>query len=255
MKVTTWNVNSLRAREDAVLNWVEANEPDVLCMQETKLTDQEFPEDGFGDLDYDVHFWGQKSYNGVAIATSAEATQVKKGFDHPEFDQECRIMAAHVAGIDVINIYLPNGQRFGSEKYQYKLAWMDHLLQWLTERYDPHSPVLLCGDFNIAPSDQDHAFEDSSEQLFTSREERDRYRLILNWGFRDAFRILHPGDRTYTWWDYRGMAFQRNEGMRIDHILISHGLVERLRAVTVDRSPRAEDSPSDHVPVTAEFDD
>ena len=255
MKVATWNVNSLRARQDAVLDWVEANEPDVLCLQETKLSDQEFPEDEFGDLDCDAHFWGQKSYNGVAIITPHEAQRVIRGFQDPAWDEDKRVIAARVNGIDVIDIYLPNGQSYGSDKYRYKLEWMDRLVDWLDQHFDPEDPVLLCGDFNIAPTGLDHCGpEDSSEQLFTSEGERTRYRRFLDWGFVDAFRHLHPQERAYTWWDYRGMAFQRNEGMRIDHVLVTPSLLARLNDVTVHRALRSEEAPSDHVPVVAEFD-
>lgn len=254
MKVTTWNVNSLRAREDAVLDWLEREDVDVLCLQETKLTDQEFPEDGFGDLDRDVLFWGQKSYNGVAIATPHETTHVRRGFGDPVFDEERRVISARIEGIDIIDIYLPNGQSYGSDKYAYKLAWMERLMSWLEANFDPDGPVLLCGDFNIAPRAEDHALEtDAPDQLFTSERERAAYRRLLNWGFTDAYRLLHPEDREYTWWDYRGMAFQRNEGMRIDHILVTDPLVKRVRSVTIDRAVRSAEAPSDHVPVTVEL--
>jgi exodeoxyribonuclease-3 len=251
VKIATWNVNSLRAREDLVLDWLEANEPDALCMQETKVTDQEFPEDGFGDLDYEVVFHGQSNYNGVAIAVRGdEPADVRKGFDGDGDDSDRRVIAARVEDIHLVNIYLPNGQAVDGDKYAYKLEWMKELRAFLDAHFDPRAPVVLCGDFNIAPSDLDHHWPASDRRrLFTTPEERAAYAHIVDFGFVDAFRALYPDARAYTWWDYRGRTFQRDEGMRIDHLLITPAVRERLEDVTVDRAMRAADGPSDHVPV------
>jgi len=249
MKIATWNVNSLRAREDLVLDWLESNEPDALCMQETKVTDQEFPEDGFGDLDYEVVFFGQSNYNGVAIAAREEPEGVMRGLPASN-DDERRVIAATVGGVTVIDIYLPNGQAVDSDKYAYKLDWMARLREWLDGTFDPASPVVLCGDFNIAPTSLDHHWEASDDRrLFCTPEERRAYDRILEWGFVDAFRVLYPDVRAYTWWDYRGRTFQRDEGMRIDHLLVSTPLRARVVDVTIDRAMRTVDGPSDHVPV------
>ncbi|NJK89200.1 MAG: exodeoxyribonuclease III [Myxococcales bacterium] len=256
MKIATWNVNSLRAREDVVLNWVEANRPDVLCMQETKVTDQEFPEDGFGDLDCETAFFGQPNYNGVAIASTLDLHDVVRGFPGDPPDAERRIISARIAGIDVISIYLPNGQAVDSEKYRFKLSWIDRLVAHLHERFDASKPVVLCGDFNIAPSELDHYWPASKERtLFTTPEERAAYARILDFGFVDAYRLLHESERAYTWWDYRGRTFQRNEGMRIDHLLVTRSLLPRVKAVEVHRDERAQQGPSDHVPVVLVLED
>ena len=256
MKIVTWNVNSLRARHDLVLDWIEENAPDIVCLQETKVTDQEFPEDAFGDLDYDVVFFGQQSYNGVAIAAKSELREVARGFPSDSEDAERRVIAATVDDFRVINIYLPNGQSLGSEKYQYKLDWMDRLYATLAGGPRPETSVVLLGDFNIAPRDGDvHDGYPRGEQLFISAAERSRFRGLLDWGLTDT--VLHfdeaPGQ--YTWWDYRGGGFQRNLGMRIDHILVTEPVLRRARSVKIDREARKRDQPSDHCPVILELED
>ena len=200
MKIVTWNVNSLRAREDLVLDWVEQNEPDVICLQETKVTDQEFPEDAFGDLDYDVVYFGQQTYNGVAIASRSEPEDVVRGFpdDGPEDDK--RLIAATVDGVRFVDIYLPNGQRYGGDKYAYKLAWMDRLQAFLEAGPGPDTPLVLLGDFNIAPRDVDvHEGYPIGEQLFVSEAERSRFQRLLDWGLTDALLHFDAAPAQYTW--------------------------------------------------------
>lgn len=254
MKIATWNVNSLRARIDLVLNWVEAHEPDILCLQETKCTDQEFPEDEFGDLEYDVEYFGQQSYNGVAIAAREPITDVVKGFPNSSPQDDKRLIAATVEGIRVVNIYLPNGQTYMGDKYHFKLNWMDELQQFMEAGPATSQPLILLGDFNIAPRDMDVFPEyGAGEQLFMSSAERDRLNKLRSLGLTDTLEHFHGEERQFTWWDYRGAGFQKDKGMRIDHILVSDPILDRAKSCTVDRKARAEMQPSDHAPVVLEF--
>ena len=256
MKIVTWNVNSLRTREDLVLNWIEAHEPDVVCLQETKTTDQQFPEDAFGDLDYDVVYFGQRSYNGVAIAARNVIDDVVKGMPGEGPDDDRRLIAATIDGIRIINIYLPNGQSYQSEKYQFKLNWIDRLQSFIESGPPAEEPVVLLGDFNIAPRDVDvHIGYGTGEQLFISSEERMRYQRLLDWGFTDTLLHFSSERQPFTWWDYRGASFERNLGMRIDHILASAPVMRRSLSCTVDRNARSLSQPSDHAPVILEIED
>ncbi len=256
MRIATWNVNSLRVREDMVLDWLESEEPDVLCMQETKITDQEFPEDGFGDLDYDVTYHGQTNYNGVAFASRIEATNLQRGFPEDGPDTDRRLIAATFDDLTILNVYVPNGQSVGSDKYAFKLNWLERLREYLDTACDAEQPVIVCGDFNICPGDLDHFWKPSPEpRLFATDEERRAFQALLDWGLTDAFRLLHPDERAYTWWDYRGRDFMRDEGLRIDHLLVTNPVRDRLEAVTIDRRMRAEEGPSDHVPVIVDLRD
>ncbi len=255
MKIATWNVNSLRAREDLVLDWIEHNEPDVLCLQETKITDQEFPEDGFGDLGYEVVYFGQPAYNGVAIAAREDLAAVVRGFPGSAPEEDKRLIAATVAGIRFIDIYLPNGQSYGGDKYRFKLAWMDRLVEFLEQGPGPDTPVVLLGDFNVAPRDGDvHAGYGGGEQLFVSSAERARFQRLLDWGLTDSVAHFDPSPGRFTWWDYRGNGYERDLGMRIDHILVTAPVLARARGVTIDRSARESEAPSDHCPVLLHLD-
>lgn len=256
MKIATWNVNSLRAREDLVLNWVEDEDPDILCMQETKLTDQEFPEDAFGDLDYDVIFYGQRAYNGVAIAAHEEMADVQLGFPEDTKKAEKRLAAATIDGIRVIDIYLPNGQDLDSDKFPYKLQWMERLHRFLEETCDPSQPLILTGDFNLCPADMDGHEGTNKTGIFFSEAERSRYQRFLDWGLTDAYRHFYPDKaRAFTWWDYRAGGWEKDRGLRIDHFLVTKPVLERAKDVVIHRAMRAEEGPSDHVPVTLELED
>lgn len=248
MKVVTWNVNSIRSRLDQVLDWMEEYEPDAVCLQETKIPDQEFPIDEFGDIGYDVYTYGSGGYAGVAIATREEAQAVRRGLPEEGEDQQRRLIALDLMGVRIIDVYAPNGQDLQSDKYVYKLDWYARLARYLAAELDPARPIILTGDFNICPHDQDVG-DPGVDEIFRSPEERAAYQRILDWGFTDAYRHLHPDTVQYTWWDYRRNMFARKQGLRIDHLLVTRPLVPRIEAVTVDVEVRAGEQPSDHAPV------
>ena len=254
MKIATWNVNSIRAREDVVLDWLEANEPDVLCVQETKVTDQEFPEDGFADLHYEMAYFGQRTYNGVAIFGLEDLKDVVRGLPGDGPDAEKRLIAATVDGVRVINVYVPNGQQLGSEKYKYKLAWLDKLQTFVAQELKKHDQLVLCGDFNIAPTDDDVWDLAAMESgLFISDAERAKLKALLDCGLQDSLKQVSPAKRQFTWWDYRGNGYAKNMGMRIDHLLVTPKVIERAQAVKIHKRVRGGPSPSDHVPVVLEL--
>ncbi|MCK6547248.1 exodeoxyribonuclease III [Myxococcota bacterium] len=254
MKLATWNVNSLRVREDTVLDWLEKHKVDVLCLQETKVTDQEFPEDGFGDLGYDVVYTGQRTYNGVAIVSRPEMFDVVKRFPDDPPDAEKRIIAATIDGVRVVSVYVPNGQNVGGEKYTYKLEWYRRLRRWLEETSSPDAPLVVCGDYNVAPSDLD-VFDPigMKGQLLASDAEREAFRHLQGFGLVDALRHVDPSTKRFTWWDYRAGGWERNLGLRIDHFLVTKPIVDRIASVTVDHAMRGKERASDHVPVILEL--
>lgn len=250
MRIVTWNVNSIRARENRVLNWLERARPDVLCMQEIKCLEEQFPFDGFEALGYDLTIHGQKTYSGVAIATLDRPENVEANLPWPDDDQ-ARGLALTVGGVRIVDLYVPNGSEIGSDKYAYKLAWLDRLRDWLHAQHSVDAPLLLCGDFNIAPDDRDvHDPEASLEQVLCSTPERERLQALTAWGLVDAYRHFHDEAGAYTWWDYRGAMFQRGLGLRIDHHLVTPSLLDRAEDVLIDVEERGGDKPSDHAPVT-----
>ncbi len=254
MKVATWNVNSLRVRLDHVLTWLDENEPDVLCLQETKVTDGEFPVGIFEELGYEVHHYGQKSYNGVAIACLEEARDVVTGFsDGEEEDPSRRLIAATIGGIRIISAYFPNGFQVGSDKYQYKLKWMQRLEGYLKPLMD--EPVLLCGDFNVAPLDID-VWDPSrfKDDVLTSNAVRESLESIRKLGFIDAFREVNQESGIFSWWDYRTLGLSKGQGVRIDHHYLSASLKDSITNCFVDIEERKKKKPSDHAPVVIEFD-
>lgn len=259
MKIASWNVNSFRKRKDTVLDWLEAqSEPvDVLGLQETKCTNQVFPEDDLNDLDYEVAFDGQPKNNGVALVSLEEASQLKRGFgDGLEKNPEKRLIAGRYGDIEVVNLYLPNGEGLDSAKYPYKLKWMARLLAFLERHYTPETPLVLIGDFNVVPAPIDaHPGLMVEGGMWASPKEREAYQSLLSFGLSDAFRLLHPDEPGYTWWDYRNGAFEKGHGMRIDHVLVTPPLLERLVSVEVDVSERQKENPSDHAPVVLTLSD
>ena len=252
MRITTWNVNSIRARLNRVLNWLDAQQPDVICLQELKCLEEQFPFDGFDTLGYDLAIAGQKTYNGVAVGARTRLEDVAGGLPWAE-DDAARGLAASVEGVRVVSLYVPNGQKPGSDKYRYKLDWLAQLRGWLEAHASPDEPLVLCGDFNVAPDDRDvHDPEAWREQILCSTPEREHFQALLDWGLSDAFRHLTDEPGHYTWWDFRTRAFGRNAGLRIDHHLVTAPLLERLEAVEIDLEERGGggETPSDHAPVT-----
>jgi exodeoxyribonuclease-3 len=254
VKIATWNVNSIRARWERVLGWLEAVRPDVLCMQETKVPDEEFPTLELRAVGYHVVLCGQKTYNGVAIAAREPPTEVACGLGDGGDDSQSRLIAATVGGVRFLSAYVPNGQAVGSEKYGYKLAWMERLARHLAAGYRPEQPLVLAGDFNVAPADLDvHDPAAWRGQIMCSDDERAALAEICRFGLADAFRRLHPTEVAFSWWDYRQLSFPRNRGLRIDHVLVTPPLVERLRSAAIDREARKGKQPSDHAPVIVEL--
>lgn len=253
MKLATWNVNSLRVRLPHVLDWLAAEAPDVLCLQETKLEDAAFP---FAELEaagYRAVHAGQKTYNGVAILARGDLADVARGIPALE-DTQQRLIAATVADVRIVCAYFPNGQSVDSDKYQYKLKWLRALAAWLREELVRHPALALLGDFNIAPEDCDVYDPVAWQgQVLCSEPERDAWRALLALGLTDAFRLFQQPEKSYSWWDYRMMAYRRNHGLRIDHILLSETLARRCRACCIDGAPRKLERPSDHAPVVAEI--
>ena len=253
MKIATWNVNSLRVRLPQLELWLAATQPDVLCLQETKVRDADFPVEAFSALGYQVVFHGQPSYNGVAIAARGTLTDVSAGLEG-FVDEQCRCLSASYQGLRVASLYVPNGTTLESPRYPYKLEWL-RALRAQTEQWLSRYPALvLAGDFNIAPEDRDvydpKAWEGS---VLVSEPERAAFREVLALGLTDALRALGGDDCGFTWWDYRAGGFRRDQGLRIDHILLSDPLRSAGLACSVDREARAHARPSDHAPVVVEL--
>jgi len=254
MKIATWNVNSITARLPVVTRWVETALPDVLCLQELKCMDEKFPAEQFRELGYNSEVFGQRTYNGVAILSRNAATNVQRGFPDDEAGAHSRLIAATIEGVRVVNAYVPNGQSVGSDKYRFKLDWMQKLHRF----FDVHKsgePVLLCGDFNVAPEERDvHDPTQWEGQILFSKLERAALEQIKGWGFEDAFRLHTQDTGHYSWWDYRQGAFRRDAGLRIDHIWVSDPLARSCKESWIDREPRTWERPSDHTPVIGVFD-
>jgi exodeoxyribonuclease-3 len=251
MKIATWNVNSLKVRLPHLLQWLGANPVDVLCIQETKLTDEKFPLAEINAAGYQVAFTGQKTYNGVAILSKHPILDVVK--NNPRFeDEQQRIIAATIEGIRIVCAYVPNGQAVDSDKYAYKLAWLASLREWLADELRQHEELAILGDYNIAPEDRDvHDPIEWAGQIHCSERERAALASLVELGVCDSFRLFEQPEKSYSWWDYRQLAFRRNRGLRIDHILLSAKLAQRCIACSIDRDPRKWEQPSDHVPVMA----
>jgi exodeoxyribonuclease III len=253
MKIASWNVNSLKVRLPQVLDWLRAQEPDVLALQETKLTDENFPAAEIQALDYHVAFSGQKTYNGVALISREPLEDVVTdvpGLDDPQR----RILGATVGGVRVLDLYVVNGQEVGSEKFAYKLDWLEKVTAYVREDLVRHPQYVVLGDFNIAPDDRDvHDPQAWHERILCSTPERDALRKLLDLGFKDSFRLFEQPPESFSWWDYRAAGFRRNLGLRIDLVLASDALAAKCTASTVDVEPRRLERPSDHAPAVAEF--
>jgi exodeoxyribonuclease III len=254
MKIATWNVNSLKVRLPHLLQWLAANPVDVLCLQETKLTDDKFPLAEINAAGYQVAFSGQKTYNGVAILSRLPITDVVK--NNPRFeDEQQRILAATIDGVRFVCAYVPNGQAVDTDKYVYKLAWLAALREWLHEEMRTHEGLAILGDYNIAPDDRDvHDPVAWAGQVLCSDKERAALQALFDLGLTDSYRMFEQLDKQFSWWDYRMLGFQKNKGLRIDHILLSESLAKRCTACAIDRAPRKWEQPSDHAPVVATLD-
>jgi exodeoxyribonuclease-3 len=252
-KIATWNVNSLKVRLPQVLDWLAAQRPDVLCLQETKLEDKAFPFAEIEATGYRAVHHGQKTYNGVAILAKGEALDVVRNI--PDFDDmQARVIAATLGDTRIVCAYMPNGQAVGSDKYEYKLKWLGALKAWLKDELARHPRLALLGDYNIAPDDRDvHDPKAWAGQILCSEAERDAFRALVELGLADAFRLFEQPEKIFSWWDYRMLGFQKNLGLRIDHILLSPALAAECTACAIDRAPRKLERPSDHAPVFAEL--
>jgi exodeoxyribonuclease-3 len=257
MKLASWNVNSLNVRLPRLLDWLAANGPDVVCLQETKIEDAKFPVTPLDAAGYVAHFAGQKTYNGVAILArrGLDVGDVIAGVD--DFvDEQKRLIAATIAGVRIVCAYVPNGQTVDSEKYRYKLAWCEAVAAHLKNALARHPALAMAGDFNVAPDDRDvHDPALWAGQILCSERERAAFRAFLAAGLADSFRMFDQPPGTFSWWDYRQLAFPKNRGLRIDHILLSGPLAERCVARRIDRNARKGEKPSDHAPVIVELRD
>ena len=254
MKIATWNVNSIRARWERLAPWLERQRPDVVCLQETKVTDGDFPFVELKGLGYHAAHLGQKTYNGVALLAREELTDVRRGMEDGADDPQARLIGATVSGVRVLSAYVPNGQAVGSEKFAYKLAWLERLRRHLEERYRPEQPLIIAGDFNIAPEPIDvHDPAAWEGQVLCTAVERAALARLVGFGLVDVYRELHPEPGRFTWWDYRRLAFPKNLGLRIDHLFATAPLARLAQRAEIDREARKGKLPSDHAPVLVEL--
>jgi exodeoxyribonuclease-3 len=254
LKLASWNVNSLKIRLDQVLEWMETSQMDVLALQETKLLDENFPASAFIEKGYHVVYSGQKTYNGVAIISRHPITDVITDIADLE-DPQRRILAVTVAGIRLIDLYVPNGSELTSDKYQYKLNWLQKVTAFIQQQMSVYPRVAVVGDFNIAPEDSD--VHDPAEWVgcvLVSPPEREAFAALLQLGLHDSFRNFEQQEKSFSWWDYRAAGFRRNRGLRIDHVLLNHELNALCRTSNIDIEPRKVERPSDHAPVWVELD-
>ena len=254
-KIASWNVNSLKVRLQHVLDWLEQTDMDVLAIQETKTQDDNFPAEYFRERGYELVFSGQKTYNGVAVLAKKPISEVVTdipGLDDPQR----RILAVTVNGIRIINLYVPNGSEVGSDKYDYKLNWLEKIQEYIAGQLKEYPRLLVLGDFNIAPEDIDvHDPEAWSGKVLVSEPERKALQSIMDLGLKDSFRELSPEEQCFSWWDYRAAGFRRNLGLRIDHILLSRELMDKCSHSVIDKEPRTWERPSDHAPVWVGIED
>lgn len=255
LKIATWNVNSVKARKDRLLDWLERESPDVLCLQELKVDAAAFPHEAVREAGYEALVHAQKTYNGVAILAREPLTDPRSGLDNDPHDSQARHIEATVTGVRIVSLYVPNGGDGAGEKWEYKLAWLERLLAYLERTHDPQQPLLLCGDLNIAPDDLDVARPSEWKNTVLCRPEvRQAFSRLLAWGLTDVVRKHHPEGGPYSFWDYRMLGFQKGNGLRIDHILATAPLAAACTSATVDREQRKGKQPSDHAPVLALFD-
>jgi exodeoxyribonuclease-3 len=256
MRIATWNVNSVKARRERLLAWLARTRPDVACLQELKVEDGAFPHDDVRAAGYHAVVHGQRAYNGVAILSREEATDVQVGLADGVDDPQARLLSARVGAVRVLSVYVPNGGEPGSDKFRYKLEWLARLERYLRARCDPAAPLALCGDLNVAPDALDVARPEAwNDTVLCLPEVRAGFARLLAWGLVDCFRAQHPEGGHYSWWDYRMLGFPKNNGLRIDHVVATAPLASRCRAATIDRDERKGTLPSDHAPVVVDFAD
>ncbi len=260
MKIATWNINSIRTRLEHVINWLKQNPVDVLCLQETKVVDADFPQTPFELLGYHLYLSGQKAYNGVALISLQPLKEVSVGFTgiltgtQPDWDEQKRVITGVINDVRIVNLYVPNGASVGSEKYAYKLRWLTLLQEYLRSLLESSTEICMCGDFNIALEAKDvHDNVNTENHIMASEPERQALRDILALGFADVFRKFSTEGGHYSWWDYRAASFRRNLGWRIDHHYLTNNLYQRAKSCTIDITPRKLPQPSDHAPVIVEF--
>lgn len=253
MKLATWNVNSLGVRLPQLLDWVGRQKPDIVCLQELKLEDPKFPEAEIRAAGYEAVYAGQKTYNGVAILSRARLAEAARGIPgYP--DPQQRVICASLGALRIVCAYVPNGQSVDSDKYRYKLGWLEAFAAWLKSELARNEQLAVLGDFNIAPEERDvHDPKLWEGQVLFSPPERRAFRALLDLGLKDALRLVEQGDKHFTWWDYRMNAFRRGMGLRIDHVLLSPALAAQCKSVRIDRDMRAAERPSDHAPVIVEL--
>ena len=253
MKIATWNVNSLKVRLPHVLDWAHENQPDVVALQETKVTDDKFPAETIAEAGYLVTYAGQKTYNGVAVLSRSAQGDVQTdiaGLDDPDR----RILATTIGGVRVINLYVVNGREVGSEKYEHKLHWLEAVTGFVRSELERFERLVVLGDFNIAPDDRDvHDPQAWHEKILCSTPEREAFGGLLDCGLQDTFRLFEQEEKSFSWWDYRAAGFRRDLGLRIDLILASRAMAERCSECAIDKAPRRRERPSDHTPVVATF--
>jgi len=255
MKLATWNVNSLSVRLVQLLEWLAAQQPDIVVLQETKLTDDKFPLAEIEAAGWKAQWFGQKTYNGVALLSRQDALDIVRNI--PGFaDESARVITGTIDGVRVVGGYFPNGQAPGTEKFEYKMQWLRALRDWLREELAAHPRLVLLGDFNIAPEDRD-VYDPVAwaGQIHCTDEERDHFRQLVALGLVDAFRLFEQPAKSWSWWDYRNLAFRRNQGLRIDHILVGEALRGAVKECVIDKAPRRNERPSDHAPVWVTLDD
>ncbi|MDG1958764.1 MAG: exodeoxyribonuclease III [Candidatus Binatia bacterium] len=257
MRIASWNINGMKARLGYLKHWLEARQPDVVGLQELKMQDDQFPHEALAEIGYHAVVHGQKAWNGVAVLTREKPAElVCRGLPGQE-EMGSRLIATRVDGLNFITVYVPNGKNLEHEDYQRKLKWYDDLQRFLVDTFDAGDPLVLCGDFNICPTPLDsHGGEGADGNIFHTTAERDRVTTLLGWGFTDLYRHLHPDEQTFSWWDYRAGAFPRNRGLRIDFLLGTPAVQERVLHVETDRDYRKkkdELSASDHAPVLADL--
>lgn len=254
MRVATWNVNSVRSRQDRLLAFLDRHGPDVLCLQELKTTDEQFPYDELNAAGYHGAAYGQKTYNGVAIVSRLGPEDVRRGMDDGVEDPEARLIAARFDDLHVVSVYVPNGRTTDNPAYAYKLRWLARLRKYLESRHRPDDKILVCGDFNVAPADLDVARPDEwAGSVLCHDEARQAFEELKSWGLADLLRQQKPNDAVYSWWDYRMLGFPKGNGLRIDHILGTETIARACTDAWVDREERKGKKPSDHAPVVAEF--